>query len=367
MRIRSVRLIHFRNYDDEQIGLDRPFTALVGSNGAGKTNVLEAIHYLCLTRGSATTSDAQSVRSGQDFFSVIGRIGRDGMDHDIRCSFEQGKKTLVVDGKECRRFADHIGRFPLVQIAPQDISLIWDGGEERRRYFDQWISQLDRAYLEDLMRYHHFLKQSNALLRDVREGKTADRELLMLYRREMSGPAERIVSTRRRFIRELIPVLAQRYGWIAGDAEEVSIHYGPDRTEEELNRAGGVFPSEDLEAGRVVAGPHKDRFDFLLKELEIRKFGSQGQQKSFLVSMKLAGLALLTQFLGRKPVLLLDDIFDKMDDDRTRRLLELVSQDASGQVVLTDASPTRAAAKLHEAGVDHGKIVLEAGKKINHG
>ena len=360
MHIRSIRLINFRNYADEVFEFHPQFTALVGPNGSGKTNVLEAVHYLALTRGHHATGDAQNIRRGEEFFTLIGSwSGVEGTTAfvEVKCTYQYGKKTVSTDGKEYRRLADHIGRFPVVQIAPQDISLIWDGGEERRKYFDQWISQIDRTYLEDLIRYQHFLKQYQALLKGIRDGVSADPDLCRLYRSEMAGPADRITAARAAFCREVEPWLKSACALIAGAGEDVGLGYRPSLD------GGGAFQrwtadfEQDQRSGRVSAGVHKDGYDFLLNGEEIRRFGSQGQQKTYLVAMKLAAVQMLSAG-GRPPVLLLDDIFDKMDDVRTLRLLKAVGGGALGQVILTDASPARTASRLGEAGISFKEIRL---------
>lgn len=364
MRFLWLRLINFRNYSDVQLDLDRPFTALVGSNGAGKTNILEALHYLCLTRGYSTASDAMNVRREEQFFSIIGKVRSGNDDLEIRCSYENGKKSLHLNGKECRRFADHIGKLPVVMIAPQDISLIWEAGEERRRHMDQLISQTDRSYLEDLIKYNHFLRQSNALLRDGRDGRAVDMDLLRLYLREMTDPADRISKSRTAFISGINPLLQEHYASLSDAGEQVSVCHVYDSGQLETGEQG---IAENLRSGRVVSGPHRDNYEFLLQGSEIRKFGSQGQQKSFLVALKLSGLSLLAGLNDSLPLLLLDDIFDKMDDSRTRRLLGLVGKGELGQVLLTDASPARAAMRLGEAAVSHGRYEVDSGKITFHG
>lgn len=360
MRIRSIRLINFRNYADEIFYFDPTFSALVGPNGSGKTNVLEAVHYLSLTRGHHATGDAQNIRRGEEFFTVIGRWSADGgidAETEVKCTFQQGRKSVSRDGKEYRRLADHIGRFPVVQIAPQDISLIWDGGEDRRRYFDQWISQLDRNYLDDLIRYNHHLKQYQALLKGLRDGIPADPELCRLYRMEMAGPADRLTAARTRFCQQVEPFLRDACRLIAGDGEQVALRYQPSlEPGGALDRWTADF-EQDQRSGRVGSGIHKDNYEFLLEGTEIRRFGSQGQQKTFLVALKLAALRMLFDG-GRAPVLLLDDIFDKMDDVRTLRLLKAVGGGHLGQVILTDASPSRTAGRLNEAGIAFSEVRL---------
>jgi len=337
------------------------FTALLGSNGSGKTNVLEAIAYLCLTRSYAAGSDQNSIRSGQDFFSISGEFEKSGQRYEVKCTYTQGKKEIRVDGKDCKKFSEHIGKFPVVMIAPQDISLVWDGGEERRRFFDQLLSQVNKNYLEDLIHYNHTLRQRNASLKSLRESASGDHDLPDFYAAEMNGPALRIMQERERFIAELIPLLNLYYSSIAGLGEQVSVSYHPDLQ--------GLVPIEhwksnrdsDLRAGRTTAGPHLDDYQFLLGDMEARRFGSQGQQKSFLIALKLAGYEILSRLSGVHPLLLLDDIFEKMDEDRTCNLLKMVSGKNFGQVIMTDSSRDRAMALSGKAGLEIGVVQVKNG------
>jgi DNA replication and repair protein RecF len=361
VQLKTLRLINFKNYQDETVVFQNAFTAILGKNGAGKTNILEAIHYLSLTRGYSNSADAQNVRREQSFFTVIGKVEGTAQIQEIQCSFDESGKSLKLDGKECRRYSDHLGKFPVVQIAPQDISLVWEIGEVRRRFFDLWMSQINRSFLDDLIRYQHFLKQRNTLLKDIRDGAPADAELLGLYEREMTGPAERITRARRAFLAEIAPFLTNYYQGLAGESEKIDL-----QVESEFNPDQGnpwtKLREKDISAGRTTLGPHRDEFHFHLNGMEVRKYGSQGQQKSFLIALKLASYSVISTRSGIKPVLLLDDIFDKMDDLRLLNLLTMTGSGDFGQVILTDSSPVRASQKLSEAGITFGVILIEEGK-----
>ena len=359
MHLRSLRLINFRNYTEETMTFDTSFTAILGSNGVGKTNILEAIHYLCLTRGYSSGPDARSIRNGQEFFTLMGRTEHNGKEEELKLVYAQEGKQLFKNGKEVRRFADHIGTLPVVMVAPQDISLVWEAGEPRRRFFDQWMSQADRGYLSELVSYNHHLRQCNALLKTVREGQAPDRELLDLYFQRMAGPAETLSQARRTFLDRVNPVFSAHYQDVAQGKEGVSLFYRANAEETGMLEVFRSALDRDLGAGRLTRGPHRDEYDFLTDGFEVREFGSQGQQKSFLVALKLAAHAVIGAATGIAPILLLDDIFEKLDDDRTRSLLRLAGSGRFGQVILTDSSPERALKRLKEAGIDHGTIRLD--------
>jgi len=358
MHLKSLRLINFRNYAEKTLGFHPAFTAILGANGAGKTNILEAIHYLCLTRAYSSGPDARSIRNGQEFFTLIGKTEHQGKEEEVRITFSSEGKQLNRNGKEVRRFADHIGTIPAVMVAPHDISLVWEAGEPRRRFFDQWMSQADRNYLTELVAYNHHLRQCNALLKEAREGRSPDRELLDLYLQRMAVPAGRIILARRRFVDQVNPVFSGHYAEVAEGREAVALGYKPNADGEGLLEAWRQSNERNLAAGRLTMGPHRDEYEFTANGFEVREYGSQGQQKSFLVALKLAAHAVIRETTGFEPLLLLDDIFEKLDDDRTRNLLRLAGSGRFGQVILTDASPERALLRLKEAGIEHETIRL---------
>ena len=343
------------------VSFNHRFTALLGPNGSGKTNVLEAIAYLCLTRSYASGSDLNSIRSGQDFFSVSGEFEKSGQRFEVKCTHHQGKKEIKVDGKDCKKFSEHIGKFPMVMIAPQDISLIWDGGEERRKFFDQLISQVNKNYLESLIHYNHSLRQRNAALKSLRDSGSSDHDLPEFYAAEMNDAALRIMLEREQFIAELIPLLNHYYSTIAGPGEKISVSYQPDLQNITPLDHWNLNRENDLRAGRTTAGPHLDDYQFLLGAMEARKFGSQGQQKSFLIALKLAGYEILSRLSGVHPLLLLDDIFEKMDEERTCNLLSMVSGEKFGQVIMTDSSRDRALTLSGKAGLQIEVVQVKNG------
>lgn len=365
VHLKNLRLINFKNYTDQSVEFSHDFTAVAGPNGSGKTNLLEALNYLSLTRPLGGAGDARNIRLGENFFTVIGNFEHEGQLTEVRCSAEtregQTKKEIRVAGKECRRLADHIGKFPVVSLVPQDIELVWEAGESRRKFFDQWMSQTDRSLMEDLIRYQQALKNRNALLRSHRDGVPADMELLKFYTGEMADPAVRIHRFRMDFIQKINPVLNGFYARLVSPemAEQVSVRYESELTDIQINELFETSLERDLRAGRTTRGPHLDEFLFLLNGEEVRKFGSQGQQKSFLVALKLTMHRLLSEMTGIHPVLLLDDVFDKMDDRRIHNLLTITTGAGFGQVILTESSPERASEKLK--GFNFGMVGVEKG------
>ena len=375
--LKNLRLINFKNYTDQSVEFKSPFTAIVGPNGSGKTSLLEALHYLALTKSLSGSGDVQNIRTGESFFTLMGEFENDENRTEVRLSVESTengiKKELQVNGKECRRFADHIGRFPVVSLVPRDIELIWESGEIRRKLFDQWMSQTDRNYLEDLIRYQHLLKNRNALLRSSREGAALDQELLKFYSDEMNPPATRIHQFRRNFIKRINPTVNGFYSQLIQpelpdsgkgnqliNSENLTIGFSSHLDAVSFDQLLGETASADLKAGRTTAGPHLDDYHFELNGGEVRKFGSQGQQKSVLVALKLTMFQVLKEMTHISPMLMLDDIFDKMDDHRIKNLLSIVSGTDFGQVILTDSSPGRAREKLEQ--FRHEVMTVENGK-----
>jgi DNA replication and repair protein RecF len=314
----------------------------VGPNGSGKTSLLDAIHYLCLTKSAFSVLDGQNIRHHQDFFLVDGTFMEDSKKHQITVSLKAGgRKTVLHDKKAYERISEHIGRFPVVLIAPDDTDLVRDSGETRRKFFDNMLSQIDHAYLDNLIGYNNVLKQRNGLLKQFYERNYFDKELLETYNVQLLPLGKLIHARRDAFMREFVPVFRNHYGYLSESREEVDLIYESELFEENFEYEFAYATKRDLQLQRTTKGVHKDDFVFEIDRFALRKFGSQGQQKSFVIALKLAQFDAIQRAAGKKPLLLLDDIFDKLDDMRIHKLLEMISRDTFGQLFITDARPER--------------------------
>lgn len=336
-------------------------TVLVGANGSGKTNLLDAIYYLSFTRSASAVADAGVVRQGESCFFIKGEFDVAGRRAEVLCRYEDNRKRISLDGKDYTRMADHVGKFPLVLVAPQDIEVIWDAGEIRRRTIDQIFCQLDRAYLDDLGTYTQLLRQRNGLLRAAQETGQPDPDLLDAYTERMVPPARRIHQRRSELIARMSPLVASHYQELAGASESVAVVHESALYQDDIAALWKAGQDKDIRAGRTLAGPHRDEYLFSLQGQEIRRYGSQGQQKSLLVALKLAEFQFLHEMKGVKPLLVLDDIFDKLDDQRIRRLMQLTASGTFGQIFLSDARPERAQTILREGGLQADFIQTERG------
>jgi DNA replication and repair protein RecF len=336
--LETLRFEQFKNYASASFGLCAEVNCFTGNNGAGKTNILDAIHYLSFTKSAFNPTDQQHIRNGEgDFFFMEGKFNRNGLDESVRIAFQKGrKKSVKVNNNEHPRIAEHIGLYPLVMIAPNDIMLIHEGSEERRRFMDSFIAQLDKVYLTDLMNYNRVLEQRNKQLRIFAESGTTDVLLLQTYNEQLIRLGTSIHLKRVDFLTQFIPVFGKLYEVISGASESVDLVY-----ESALNQipfSDLLLQSErnDLAAQRTTQGIHKDELVFTINQNPLRKFGSQGQQKSFIIALKLAQYQYLKQKTGIKPLLLLDDIFEKLDENRLKTLLAMIAQGDFGQLFITD-------------------------------
>ena len=336
---------------------------LLGRNGSGKTNLLDAIYYLSFTKSSLLSSDTQNIRTGQNFFSIRGSFQTDHGMHDVSCSFQLGqKKVMKEDGTDLARMSEHIGKYPVVMIAPNDIELIWDGGEVRRRFIDSLISQIDHEYLVRLIAYMSRLKMRNSLLKRFAESGKTDHDLLESCDRQMGPDGDMISQTRATFVERFRPIFDKHYRFLSGGGGE-AVGISHRRGYEEATHADSWQRAlgRDLALQRTTVGAHRDDFLFDLDGFELKRHGSQGQQKSFLIALKLAEFDVLKEKKGFKPILLLDDIFDKLDDDRIGRLIERVGGGVFGQLFITDARPDRSEALLTSAGIRAERFHVESG------
>ena len=358
MHLQNLKLVDFKSYASLDLSFSDKINCLVGENGIGKTNLLDAIHYLCLTKSAINKTESQNIRHAQGFYVIQGEFLKAEKIFPVFCSYQRGKKkTFKVNKKDYEKVSQHIGLFPAVIMVPTDTDLVREGSETRRKFFDSIISQLDKAYLQDLIQYNHALKQRNALLKQFGETGRVMPDLLEPYDMLLLEFGNQVFQKREAFIEQFIPVFQEHYQELTGAKESVSLVYQTELREgfEDLFRS--AF-QKDCVLQRTSKGVHKDDFNFLLETHPLKKYGSQGQQKSFVVALKLAQFEFMHQKLGHKPILLMDDIFDKLDDYRIGKLLEMLGKDKFGQVFITDARPERSQNLLESVDVEQEIIFV---------
>lgn len=342
MYLSRLQLQSFKNYASQEISCAEGINCFVGKNGSGKTNLLDAIHYLSITKGAFNSIDSQNIRKGDPLFFIKGEWKNAKQVLQVQVAFQPGQKKVVkVNQKEYEKLADHIGRFPVVMIAPNDTDLIREGSEGRRKFFDSILSQMDGVYLENLMVYHHYLKQRNSLLKQYGDTRKLDKTLLEVYDGHLVRLGKLIFESRALFIENFVKLFGPRYQWLSGGSEHTEVMYVSELSDAGWPEAYRKSLEKDLALQRTTSGIHRDDFEFQLEGEPVKRFGSQGQQKSFVISLKLAQYDLLKNEKAFSPILLLDDIFDKLDDDRIKKLMELVASDDFGQLFVTDARPER--------------------------
>lgn len=359
MRLKKLSLLHFKNIVRQELEFCRGVNCLVGDNGAGKTNVMDAIYYLSMCKSSLPMTDTQSIRHGEEGFLVEGQYVSDEEKNErIVCSFtRKGGKVLKRNGKEYERLADHVGLVPAVIVSPADNALISDAAEERRRYLNACISQLDRPYLANVMRYNAVLAERNRLLK-----MQPDETMLAIYDDQLTDYGTKIHAARQAFAERLQPVVAEYYRILSGDREEVELHYKSELGERPFDEILRAARQKDLVNEYTTSGIHRDDLTLRIGGYPLRKYGSQGQQKSFLIALKLAQYAVVAEACGEKPILLLDDLFDKLDAGRVEQLIRLVSDEAFGQIFITDCNPTRLKSILDEAGGEYALFTVANGE-----
>jgi DNA replication and repair protein RecF len=343
MYIEKLNVLNFKNYSSEEISFSPEINLVTGLNGSGKTNLLDAIHCLSLGKSAFSTQEQNLILSQQSFFSVLGFFHKSGKSYEVRYDYQKGsKKIMLLDGKAYERLSDHIGRFPVVLINPDDQKIIREGSEERRKFFDQLFCQIDHQYLTQLMQYMHLLKQRNALLKEWKEGLVKkDYVLLDSYDAPLIKLNEELHEKRKRYIAHFLKYFLLQYKKLTEDKELMNIVYQSDLFK---NDFAGLFRKNrerDQLLERTTSGIHKDDYLFTLGDQTVKHFGSQGQQKSFVIALKLAQLEMTQEISNTEPILLLDDIFDKLDDERIHHLIHNIAGTTSGQIFITDARPER--------------------------
>ena len=357
MFLREISILNYKNIREATLRFSDKLNCFVGLNGQGKTNILDAIYYLSFTKSAYNTIDSQNITHDAEMALIQGRYDFDNATEDtsevISCGIKRGVKKQFRRGKkDYQRLIDHIGLIPLVMVSPQDSELISEGSDERRRFVDGVISQYNKQYLEHLTQYNALLKQRNALLKQYEDyPQNAPSELFEVIEMQMVVHANYIFEQRTDFIQRFVPAFQDVYSAISGDSEQVSLHYTSQLQDRDLAEAFARTRQRDLIVGWTTQGIHKDELDMRLGEYPLKRVGSQGQQKSYLLAMKL-GQAI---FLG-KPILLLDDIFDKLDSERVERIIRLVSSERFGQIFITDTDRQHLTSILQ--GIHHASSVF---------
>lgn len=368
MHLEELHLVHFKNYTDQSLTLSPQLNCLVGDNGMGKTNVLDAIHYLCVCKSHFGLLDRQVVQHEANFFRVEGQFKRDGKRETIVCTYApRARKTLSRNRVPYARLADHIGLLPLIMIAPDDTLLIREGSEHRRQFLDILLVQYDPNYLRQLMTYNKVLQQRNAFLKSFRHPLEIDTTLLEVYNRQLLEPAAYLHEQRSQMVERLIPLFQTYYKIISGDKEQVSLSYESQLNEHTLVNLFAESQEKDLWLQRTTKGIHKDDLKLLINSYAVKKFASQGQLKSYLLALKLAQYELLRQHCALPPILLLDDIFDKLDQQRVEQLLELLLEREFGQIFLTDTHQDRVATIVYRLKADFKQFKVVNGSITEQG
>lgn len=342
MHLEKLSLVNFKNYKQAELDLSATINCFIGHNGAGKTNLLDAVYYLSMCKSYLNPIDSQNVLFSESFFVVQGIWNKKEKKDHVYCAVKKGTKKVVKKNKVAyEKLADHIGQFPVVMISPYDRNLILEGSEVRRKWMDGIIAQFNRAYLEDLIRYTKVLEQRNALLKSVAVYGFFEPESIEVWNEQLVTYGERIASVRQTFLNDFIPIFQKYHSWLTEGSEEVSLEYKSQLIDGDFSTLLKDTERIDQKKQYTTVGTHKDDLVFLINGLPIKKFGSQGQQKSYLIALRLAQFELLHELLGERPLLLLDDIFDKLDNDRVARLMKMVDNQEFGQVLLTDTDWTR--------------------------
>ena len=342
MHLKTLNLINYKNFKNQTFEFNSKVNCFVGSNGVGKTNILDAIYHLSFGKSYFNPIASQNIKHGEDFFVVDGRYLKDLKEEKIIVSLKKGgKKVIKRNSKSYNRFSDHIGLLPLVIISPVDRDLITEGSDLRRKFIDGVISQNDKIYLDQIIRYNKILFQRNSLLKQFYLSRTFDHDTIEIYDEQLSKIGNLIFNKRKEFLELFSPIFFEKYSIISNNKEKVNLNY---KSKLKNHRLQDLLIS-NLEKDKVLqytsVGTHKDDIEFLIGNYPIKKFGSQGQQKSFLIALKLAQYEVLKAKSGNSPILLLDDIFDKLDSKRVKQIIKMVNDSNFGQLFISDTDAKR--------------------------
>ena len=358
-RLKNISLVQFKNYPQRSFSFEERIVGISGNNGMGKTNLLDAIYYLCFTKSYFSKSEQQNVLNGAQGFRAEGLFSRDDQEQKVVCVLrESAKKEFSLNGESYERFSGHIGKFPCVMIAPDDVQIITGGSEERRRFIDALICQVDPKYLQQLIEYNRILLQRNGFLKSFAEKRQTDLSLLDIYDEQIIPSAIYISEQRSHWLKKILPQVSAFYAGIAGWEEGLGLQYESRLSHQSLSSLLKQYRERDLLLQRTSAGIHKDDIEILFNKQPFKALASQGQRKSLLFALKLAEYETLRQAKGYAPILLLDDAFEKLDEQRMQNLLHWVCVQNSGQVFITDTHGERIREELDKLSIAYQMIRL---------
>jgi DNA replication and repair protein RecF len=359
MHLQSLSLLNYKNFDAISFEFDPKFNCLVGNNGKGKTNILDSIYHLSFGKSYFNPISLQNIRHGEDYFMIEGEFAREEKVEKIVVGMRRGqKKTLKRNNKIYDKFSEHIGFLPLVIVSPSDRDLIVEGSEARRKFIDSVISQSDKNYLSVLVQYHRFLEQRNALLKYFAANQTFDSKTLEVYDLNLDRLGAEIHLKRKEFIDRFMSIFSHQYKAVSQTEEGIGLNYESDLNDANLADLLKTNLQKDRMLQYTSVGIHKDDLNFSIEGFPIKKFGSQGQQKTYLIALKLAQFHFIAEKSGIAPILLLDDIFDKLDDNRVSQLVSLVNQDVFGQIFISDTHADRTREIVNQTGKSFKMIEL---------
>ncbi|MBD3890001.1 DNA replication/repair protein RecF [Olleya marilimosa] len=342
MILKSLALLNYKNFDSKSFEFNHTINCLVGNNGVGKTNVLDAIYHLSFGKSYFNPVASQNIKYDEEFFVINGEYDKDEKTENIVVSLKKGQKKIIKrNSKAYDKFSDHIGFLPLVIISPADRDLIIEGSDTRRKFIDSVISQSDKNYLSNLINYNKILSQRNSLLKYFAANHTYNNDTVDVYNLQLQQYGTHIFEKRKQFLESFIPLFKARYKAISNNNEEVSLNYKSDLFEDSLEQLLKKTINKDKALQYTSVGVHKDDLEFNIGDYPIKKFGSQGQQKSFLIALKLAQFDSIKAISGDNPILLLDDIFDKLDETRVAQIIKLVNDENFGQIFISDTHAER--------------------------
>lgn len=362
MQLKKISLINFKNFDSFDFEPCQRINCFIGDNGIGKTNLLDSIHYLSFCKSFINATDKLHIKNGKDFFIIEGLYVRNNSEENIYCGVQEGKnKIFKKNGADYQKLSDHIGFIPLVYSTPTDINLIHGPSELRRKFADSIISQFNKNYLSDIISYNKALEQRNKLLKDFSKHSSFDYETLEVWDMQLCDYGTRIHQVRKRFKEDIIDIFQSYYDTISNSREKVDLIYQSQLNDSPLSQLLRNNLEKDRHLTYTSSGIHKDDFNFILNSFQLKKYGSQGQQKSYILSLKFAQFDYIKNNTGLAPILLLDDIFDKLDQKRVVQITKLVSENGFGQIFITDTSWDRMPLILKD--LDISNKILNLSKK----